>query len=300
MKENVMRNFKSFFILLLLTILAGLVFGHGQNYIASKQQQDLVPLILIITDEETLVLDCRRQELTQDVWGRNVWKVINERKEIPANEVAIIICDMWDQHWSRGAAERVAVMAPRMNKVVSAARELGVTIIHAPSGTMKHYEGTPAWKRIKNAPYVEPPTPREHDDPLLPVDDSDGGSDTNHGNEITNSRVWTRQIEAIEIDQERDGISDNGREIYSFLQQKGIRHVILMGVHTNMCILNRSFAIKQMVKWGVNIMLCRDLTDAMYNPEKPPYVSHEEGTRLVVEYIEKFWCPSISSKDLLR
>jgi hypothetical protein len=28
----------------------------------------------------------------------------------------------------------------------------------------------------------------------------------------------------------------------------------------------------------------------MYNPEMPPYVSHEEGTRLVIEYIEKFWC----------
>ncbi len=47
-------------------------------------------------------------------------------------------------------------------------------------------------------------------------------------------------------------------------------------------------------------MLCRDLTGAMYNPEKPPYVSHEEGTRLIVEYIEKFWCPSISSEDLVK
>lgn len=184
-----MSNFKAFLFCLFLTVAAGAVFGQEQNYIASKQQQDLVPLFLIITDEETLVFNCRRQEITQDVWGRNVWKVINERKEIPANELAIVICDMWDQHWSRGAAERVAVMSPRMNKVVSAARELGVTIIHAPSGTMKHYKGTPAWKRIKNAPYVEPPTPREHDVPPLPVDDSDGGSDTNQGNEITNNRV---------------------------------------------------------------------------------------------------------------
>jgi hypothetical protein len=40
------------------------------------------------------------------------------------------------------------------------------------------------------------------------------------------------------------------------------------------------------------IALIRDLTDALYNPARPPYVSHEEGTRLVVEYIEKFWCPT--------
>jgi hypothetical protein len=73
-----------------------------------------------------------------------------------------------------------------------------------------------------------------------------------------------------------------------------------MGVHTNMCVLNRTFAIKQMVKWGKDVYLVRDLTDAMYNPARPPYVSHEDGTRLVVEYIEKFWCPTVASDDLLR
>lgn len=72
-----------------------------------------------------------------------------------------------------------------------------------------------------------------------------------------------------------------------------------MGVHTNMCVLNRPFAIKQMARWGVDVMLVRDLTDTMYNPARPPYVSHEEGTRLVVEFIEKFWCPTIASADLL-
>ena len=72
-----------------------------------------------------------------------------------------------------------------------------------------------------------------------------------------------------------------------------------MGVHTNMCILNRSFGIKALVRRGVPVALVRDLTATMYNPARPPYVSHDEGTRLVVEYIEKFWCPTILSTDLL-
>jgi hypothetical protein len=50
----------------------------------------------------------------------------------------------------------------------------------------------------------------------------------------------------------------------------------------------------------MSIALIRDVTDALYNPAKPPYVSHEEGTRLVVEYIEKFWCPTVLSEELLR
>lgn len=33
----------------------------------------------------------------------------------------------------------------------------------------------------------------------------------------------------------------------------------------------------------------------MYNPRKAPFVSHFEGTRKIIEHIEKFWCPSITS-----
>jgi hypothetical protein len=54
-----------------------------------------------------------------------------------------------------------------------------------------------------------------------------------------------------------------------------------------------------MVRWGVEICLVRDLTDAMYNPAFSPYVSHDEGTQLVIGYIEKFWCPTTDSTGLM-
>jgi hypothetical protein len=73
-----------------------------------------------------------------------------------------------------------------------------------------------------------------------------------------------------------------------------------MGVHTNMCVLNRTFAIKQMTKWGIRTVLVRDLTDAMYNPGDRPYVSHDRGTELVVEHIEKYWCPTVVSGEVAR
>ena len=43
----------------------------------------------------------------------------------------------------------------------------------------------------------------------------------------------------------------------------------------------------------------RDLTDTMYNPAKAPFVSHFTGTDLVVEHIERHWCPTLTSGDLL-
>jgi nicotinamidase-related amidase len=238
----------------------------------------------------------RRFYLMQDLNGYTVWREEVVRRAIPAAQTAIVVCDMWDKHWSRGAAERVDALAPRMNAVLQAARAKGVTIIHAPSDTMRHYAETPARRRMRAAPHMSPPPEGDRPAPPLPIDDSDHGSDTG---ESETAAVWTRQHPAIDIDHARDGISDNGQEIYNFLQQTGIRQVLLMGVHTNMCILNRSFGIKQMVKWGINIALVRDLTDAMYNPARPPYVSHEEGTQLVVGYIEKFWCPTVHSDELL-
>ena len=99
---------------------------------------------------------------------------------------------------------------------------------------------------------------------------------------------------------DEDGISDNGEEVYNELHRRGIKNLVVMGVHTNMCILRRTFAIRQMTQWGMRCVLARDLTDTMYNPRMSPQVSHEKGTELVVEYIEKYWCPTVLSADLLR
>ncbi len=48
------------------------------------------------------------------------------------------------------------------------------------------------------------------------------------------------------------------------------------------------------------MVLARDLTDAMYDPRQAPWVSHERGTNLIIEHVEKFWCPSIEGGDLTR
>lgn len=244
----------------------------------------------------TFTLNLRQGRLGQDSGGHNEWQAEVVQRTVPGDKVAIVICDMWDNHWSRGAVEREAAMIPHMNAVLAAARAKGVHIIHAPSDTMDFYTAHPARQRILAMPPVTPPPDREHANPPQPVDASDQGSDTG---ETKTYKAWSRQHPAVEVDADRDLISDKGAEIYSYLQAKGIEQVLIMGVHTNMCVLNRSFAIKQMVKWGVNIALVRDLTDTMYNPAMPPYVSHAEGTRLVIEYIEKFWCPSLLSDDLL-
>ena len=73
-----------------------------------------------------------------------------------------------------------------------------------------------------------------------------------------------------------------------------------MGVHTNMCVLGRPFGIRQQKYLDKNVVLCRDLTDALYDPRDKPFVSHTRGVELVIEHIEKYWCPSIEGSSLIH
>jgi len=221
-----------------------------------------------------------------------------------AADTAIIICDMWDDHWCPMSAQRVGVLAPLMNAVVTRARERGVQIFHCPSDTLAFYRDTPYRRRMLEAPAVEPPVPLQrwcnldpdHEE-ALPIDDSDNGCDSPDAPRTR--RAWSRQHPGIDI-VGPDGVSESGQEIYNFCRQEGIRNLAMMGVHTNMCVLGRSFGIRQMVRAGMNVVLVRDLTDAMYNPRARPFVSHARGTELVIEHVERFWCPTILAADLTR
>src|SRR5207248_11470089 len=110
-------------------------------------------------------------------------------------------------------------------------------------------------------------------------------------------KAWTRQHEAITI-ADGDAVTDSD-EAYYLMRQRGIANVVVMGVHTNMCVLGRPFAIRQLVQQGLNVVLVRDMTDTMYDPAKAPFVSHFTGTDLVVEHVEAHWCPSVTSADFV-
>jgi nicotinamidase-related amidase len=234
--------------------------------------------------------------------GSGKFEIEQKQLRWKGSETAIIICDMWDRHWCKGATARVTEMAPRMNEVIRAARQRGVFIIHCPSGTMDFYKGTPQRKLARAAPVVRPKIPLQSwcslDPKLeapLPIDDSDHGCD-----DLPRCKpggTVRRQIAALEI-AAGDAITDSA-EAYYLLRQRGIVNVIVMGVHTNMCVLGRPFSIRQMVRQGLNVVLMRDLTDTMYNSRRAPYVSHFAGTNLVVEHIEKYWCSSITSSDIV-
>ena len=243
----------------------------------------------------------------------------NETRTWDPTKTAIIVCDMWDAHHGLNAVRRVQELAPRINAVLHAARQRGVTVIHAPSSCVKAYADHPARMRTVLMPKLKdlPPAINEwcskipiEDRAVYPIDQSDGGEDDDAVEHQQWARQlkalgreprhpWQRQIDSVEISGERDYISDQGDEIWSILKANHIQQVILCGVHTNMCVLGRPFGLRQMVKNKMPVVLMRDLTDTMYNPKSSPYVSHFSGTDLIIDYIERHICPTITSQIFL-
>jgi nicotinamidase-related amidase len=255
---------------------------------AAKKKDDVKPLRISTQQRVPSDLDKGAKMITNTIENWN------------PNETAIVICDMWDKHWCDDATARVAEFAPVLNKVLTIARDKGVTIVHAPSDCMDFYKDSPARKKAqqsvdkKLAAIVlnggKLPT---EENATWPIDDSDGGCESNN----QSHRAWSRQIASLTIDESKDLITDNGAESATYFKKKGIKNVILTGVHTNMCVVGRSFALRAMKKAGMNVVLMRDMTDLMYNHEKAPFVSHFSGLDLMVEYIETYICPTIVSTD---
>jgi nicotinamidase-related amidase len=216
----------------------------------------------------------------------------------------VIVCDMWDAHICVSAARRAEAMVPRMNEVLRAMRTAGGVIIHAPADCMPFYEGTPARDRALAAPHVDAPVSfdwyswRDDEIATLPSSLTTLGNcscDTPEpcgGPDPPNA--ITQQIATIEISP-ADVLSDDGQEIFNVLEQHGIDDVVVMGVHTNICVLSRWYGIRQLVYLGKRPVLCRDLTDSFHRDPR----GHEWGTRRIIEHIERRWCPTVTSSQLL-
>jgi nicotinamidase-related amidase len=266
-----------------LTIIAGLLLSS-----ANAQSND------------SLTVHPRSRIAGKDQPGS--WQMTMSPVEWKPAETAIVICDMWDKHWCASASARVAELAGPMNEIVSMARIKGMMIIHSPSECMDAYKDHPARKKATAATIGTVPeylakwnSKLDKETAPWPVDQSDGGCDCQTA--CKQGNPWRKQIDTIYIDPQ-DYISDDGLQIGRVLELKGIRNVILLGVHTNMCVVGRPFGARNLARWGKNVVIMRDMTDTMYNPKMAPKVNHFAGTSVVLEFIEKFICPTIASTDL--
>ncbi|MDR2761736.1 MAG: isochorismatase family protein [Planctomycetaceae bacterium] len=250
-------------------------------------------------------------------------EVKNVAEKWNPKETAIIVCDMWAFHPCVHATARLEDLAKEMNGVFDKAREKGILIIFAPSShdIDKYYGDLPA--RKTSAKYRKGfGNPRHWDfwvhgrggenehshlafdgekDSVWPLPGGDPNCFESHG-----KTPDFRQTEILKI-KDTDILTDDFVEMIGnkehkdcLFKERGIKNVILMGVHTDMCVIGRPFGCRAMKIAGYNTVLCRDLTDSAWNCASriKGAMDHFRGLDKVVEYIETYICPTITSTDI--
>jgi hypothetical protein len=76
--------------------------------------------------------------------------------------------------------------------------------------------------------------------------------------------------------------------------------VLFAGVHLNVRVMSRPYGIRCLAYQGFSVILIRDLTDCLYDPRNRQSMSHENANRLMVEHIETYWCPSVTSDQITK
>ena len=203
-------------------------------------------------------------------------------------KTALLIIDMWDNHWCQQTVEQAKIIAPLFNKTANKYRDRGHMIIHAPSGAKmsKYYKSWDQW--IKGKPlhkYLNVHPIKTIELPIYTAKDSCPDSNKME-------QVWTNIHRDIKV-HDSDFISNNASSIFTLLEKNKINKVYVCGLNLNMCILKNSYGVINLVKHGFNPIIIGRLTDVMYNPAHSPHVTVRGAKRIVVKYIRKTYCKVI-------
>jgi nicotinamidase-related amidase len=232
-----------------------------------------------------------------------IWRVINNEVQLDPSKTAVIVMDMWNKEGGcRVAKKRAAHMIPSMNEALDAARLLGMKVIFSPSGILHPYTNTSQRKAVTDLPNYKLPDPVIFNPSEPPW--SRSKYNMSGGESVPTIRMIGQHPELLI--KEDDLISaDSRQEIWNICQEFYITHIFYMGVHTNMCILNRPNGIVEMRRLKLKCFLVRDLTDAWtdrHDPETGKFdenLTNDVGTKMVIEHFEKFICPTITSLSIL-
>ncbi|MDR1584250.1 MAG: isochorismatase family protein [Prevotellaceae bacterium] len=233
---------------------------------------------------QNVTLNCQTRDATTG-------EIILKPTVIDPSKTAVIIVDMWNFHWCMTATERVSAMTPRMNRVLSIARKLGMKVIWNPSDVVTAYSGYPQYENAVAVQHQKAPQTREAI--AVKFTAPHGRCMCGPGIHCHGNYGWDAMHPDLVVE-DNDLISSSTDEIYSLLVERGITTVIYMGVHTNMCVFGKPGAMSSMWRAGFDCILARDLNDAYttYEPEKG--YTPDAGTTEIDENLQKAGVPNVN------
>jgi hypothetical protein len=211
-----------------------------------------------------------------------------ERAVLDASKVGVVVVDVWNWHWCKTATARVGALVPRMNRALEGARELGMTVMLCPTDVVENYVGWPQREVVLAMAKVEVPSLTRIDCPAPP----DGGGCACGKERCVVNYGWSGMHPDLRIEA-RDLMPDSLAEVYSICKERGLTHLIYMGVHTQVCLLGKPMGLRNLKAAGMDCILARDLTDAHPGYDPARGFTPDKHTAEVVAHFERYLAPSI-------
>ena len=228
--------------------------------------------------------------------------IFNEIRAINLTETVAYV-DMWRSHWCTYYNDREFFFTPRINEVLQRIRSVGVRVVHISlsvdhdlpmvkqrragfkaieKGNLSVLERFHARAARYHADYI----PGFSDECVYPGLERYGPTRDN------------RFTQSIAIAQDDVFVSNFKESAMSFVGL-GAKTVIVMGQHTNMCLMAVFLYCREV---NLDLIIIRDLVDScwLYENQKNHVNTHTKGNEAVNSYFEKEFGSSILSYDLIR
>ena len=205
------------------------------------------------------------------------------QKKLDPSKTGIVIIDPWNFHWCITATQRVVALGPRLNRALEGARQLGIYVMWSPTEVASMYAGTPQRERAAAVAVVEVPELRKLPECHFTARVGECMCGPGLACEVNYGADGICPTFNIG---KNDAIVSGRQEVYSISKQRGITHLIYMGLHTNMCVYNRTEGLSSMYAAGLDCMLARDLNDAFTNYNPQTGYTLDDGTAQVDRDLE--------------
>ncbi|NLC57916.1 MAG: cysteine hydrolase [Armatimonadetes bacterium] len=207
---------------------------------------------------------------------------------VPADEAALVLVDVWSVHYIDTWLQRAAAITrERIVPLLRAARQAGITVIHAPSPYITERRGYQTAKPELATPAAGPggdwPPPEfrgiYRGGPYAPF---------GRNPEAILPGVYARYEREMDIaaparPEPGDLVITSGPELHAVLKERRILHLFYCGFATNWCLIGRDYGIMAMNERGYNIILVRDATTGI---ECHDTVEDLWATRMTIREIE--------------
>lgn len=282
-------------------------------------------------------LSRRLEEVKLTVRFRQNGRICERPMSIEPSHIAIVIIDLWDQHWCRSATERLDQLATALNPFLDVAREAGMRVIHAPDcdiGRLETYR-----EPLKHLPSYELPVAIPWRPPLPPGARTatcecdwmrscylkrfpDFERDVENYQRLAGQRkAFGAYIKAKgyrKVDhqkkvhpklqfQENDVVIQNVKELYGLVQHHSIYALWYTGMASNRCVSwSKPYSMLGMKRLGVETYFVRDMVKGItgngFNPDTNEVDlswTPEVGDQKIVAHLEAYFGPSLDSSQIV-